>query len=343
MVEVTPKENWMMMLNGELPVHLPRYTMGFIGYNGETAVRMIGPNLFDDTHNGPQGGKDIWGVNYVANKETGFAALPEPNNFILDDIENWEKVIVAPKMPENIDWESMAKADYDKTDIDRTQSAVCSNIGFSPFQMIMGFMGFNEGLCALYEDPETVKELLAYMTDFYLPIVEKTVEYYKPDMLGMADDTATKFNPFISLETYRDIFLPIYKRLAKPATDRGIPIHFHNCGRCEDFIDDMVNFGVRSWDPAQPANDLLGIKEKYKGRLSICGGWEWELPETWPEVSEEEIRQGARDAIDKYAPGGGFAFAGSALGAYQDPIITKINDWLREEVYVYGRYYYQKH
>ena len=46
--------------------------------------------------------------------------------------------------------------------------------------------------------------------------------------------------PFFSPEIYKDIFLPIYKRLSKPAQENGVPVVFHNCGKEELFLDFMV-------------------------------------------------------------------------------------------------------
>jgi hypothetical protein len=141
---------------------------------------------------------------------------------------------------------------------------------------------------------------------------------------------------------FRDILKPVYTRLTKPALDRGIPIQMHNCGRCEDFIGDMIDFGVRIWDPAQTSNDLSGIKQKYLGRLSLAGGWDFEVPLTWPQVDEAAIRLSVREAIDCYAPGGGYAFGGAVLTATGDTLGRKINRWIAEEAYRYGRDYYIK-
>lgn len=308
--------------------------------DGKMVCKIVNADLFHTNHNGPQGGKDIWGVSYVANEETGYAALPEPNNFILEDIDDWEKIIKAPVKPE-VDWEAKAKEDLEAANVDRNETAIMLSAGFSPFQLLMAFMGFNEGLCALYESPDTVKDLLGYILDFYMPIIENAVEYYKPDILYLSDDTASKYNPFFSPEVYKDIFKPLYAAMAKPANDRGIPIQFHNCGRCEDFVEDMVDFGVRYWDPAQPNNDILGLKEKFKGKLTVCGCWDWMPPDTWPEVSEEYVREGVRQTIDKYAPNGGYAFCGAALGRAGDTVIAQVNKWVKDEVYHYGMDYYK--
>ena len=212
--------------------------------------------------------------------------------------------------------------------------------GLMPFQQLVAFMGFTEGLMALLTDPDSVKDMLNAMVDFLEPTMYATVEYYKPDIWYLLDDSAAKETPFFSMEVYRDVFKPIYARLAKPATDRGIPVEFHNCGRCEDQIQDMIDFGVKYWDPAQETNDLLAVKEKYKGKICICGGWDWDhhIPKNWPDFDEEEIRQGVRDSIDKYSEGGGYAFGGGVPGL--NPAAKRVNEIVRDEVHWYGRKVY---
>ena len=341
--KLTPKENFLRLTREEMPEYVPIFTMGFPGK--EVPVKLIGPSLFNETHifAAPAGTyKDIWGVSYIANEETNFACIPEPNNFMLEDISKWHEVIKKPQMPDNIDWEKLAKADIEATGIDRSAQAAMAVIGLMPFQQVIAFMGFTNGLMAVYEDPEAFEELINFMVDVYMPIVQATVDYYDPDMLYLLDDTASGFSPFISPDAYRSILKPAYARLTKPAVERGIPIHFHNCGKCEDFVGDMIDIGVRSWDPAQAMNDLVAVKEKYGRKIAIVGGYNWVPPANYPQVNEDEVRQSVRDCIDQYAAGGGYAFFGAALGRHGDKTIEKVNEWIGDEAYNYGRDYYLK-
>ena len=52
----------------------------------------------------------------------------------------------------------------------------------------------------MYEEPEEVKALVEYLSDFYLGIAEKVIDLYRPDMINLVDDIATVTNPFFSLE-----------------------------------------------------------------------------------------------------------------------------------------------
>jgi len=340
-VKKTAKEQFLGMLKGECPQDVMFFTMGMKATRGTAPTRTIGPKLFNDTSRSREGGKDIWGVPYVSNEETGWQSIPEPGKFMFDDVTKWADYVKAPEMPD-VDWAAMSKADIDTYDFLNESATICG-CGYMPFQQLVAFMGFNNGLMALIEEPEACKELMNYMADFYVPIIEKTLDYYKPDTFYMVDDTASRLNPFMSVDTYNEVLLPIYKRIAKPANDRGIPIGFHNCGRCEDFLPMMYDYGVRFWDPAQSQNDLIKVKKDFNNRMVICGGWDVDNLSNWPNTSEEEIRQSVRDCIDELAVGGGLVFKGRIMAAPGDTHCAQVNEWIKDEAITYGENYYEKH
>lgn len=342
--KITPKENWLRLAKGEVPDYVPRFTMGFPDAYGETAFRIVGPSLYEEIRLSPpppEGRTDLWGVKIVSNEEAMNGSIPEPGNFILDDITKWDKKLKLPKPPENVDWEALAKADLAALEgFDPNWSAAMGMVGNMPFQTLMSFMGFTEGLLALAEEPEACEECLSYMADVYEPIVKATVEHYNIDMLYLLDDTAAKYAPFISLDMYRRLLKPVYERLTKPATERGIMVQMHNCGRCELFCEDMYSFGVRILDPAQAQNDLAGIKERFDSKFALAGCYEFPLAQKFPDVTEEEVRQSVRGCFDALAPGGGFAFAGGFFSP--DPKAADVNAWISDEAYTYGNEFYKR-
>ncbi|MCL1803056.1 MAG: veratrol--corrinoid protein metyltransferase [Eubacteriaceae bacterium] len=350
MATITPKENYLRLGRGEMPEWVPAWRMGMRTVN--SPVWSVFPSVMGspfmgappaDEANPRREWTDSWGITRTAVEEVGNAGLPKPGHFILDDVTKWDQVVKWPAYPENfdtVDWEAMAKEDM--KDIDREQVGVSAGASFGPFTTLIDYMGFTEGLCALLEEPEAVKEMLNNICDYYMPIMERTVNYYQPDMVSLFDDTASKYAPFFSVEVYKDIFKPIYTRLAQPAIDRGIPIQFHNCGRCEDFIPDMLDFGVKYWDPAQQENDLLRIKEEFKGQFVIVGGFDF-VPASDRDTTEEEIREYIRSIFDKYAVGGGYAYAGGIIGsALEAEKVAQYNAWLQDEVASYGANFYKK-
>jgi hypothetical protein len=350
-VKLTPRENFERMIRGEIPQSIPQYTMGFAMPGGpRPPTHSVGPMLgkFAEIMEAQMTGKPVpdkyvneWGVTMMGNKEGSGGMLPEPNNFILKDIRDWKKVIKAPPPLETSDswWADKAKKDIANSGIDRTQSLAAVSILFSPFLARISFMGFTEGLCALSEEPEEVKEFLNWQCDYYMPIYEKVLKYYEPDLAGIGDDTATRYNPFFSVEMYKDIFKPIYARQAKVFTDRGLWIEFHLCGRGEDFLPDMCDFGVKAWDPAQTDNDL--IKAKTTHDISILGGYDF-VPPPDGVVTEEFVRQSVRNTINKYAPGGRYGWMGMIMTVTGDPNGPVWNGWLTDEVNKLTENYYDR-
>jgi len=341
MRKLTEKENYMRLLRGEQPEWVPRYTYAPNPEGTPVAACTVGPGFLHRHFYEPGISKDIWGVTHVPVPEAGGTKMPEPNNFILTDIRKWRDVIRAPDLT-GINWEAMAKKDIDELAVNREDTALVLSIMAEPFLKLVSFMGFSEGLCAMYEEPGEVAALLEYITDFTTEVGERCIDYYKPDIFGIADDTATWKNPFFSLNMYRRLIKPHHARMARLATDRGIPVEMHCCGRCEDFIDDWRDFGIVSWNPAQTSNDLAAIKNKYGNGLVINGGWDSTAELQDPNASEEAVKQSVRDSIDRYAPEGGYAFAGSFLGPLNDETTIRKNRWISEEVRSYGVAFYKK-
>ena len=343
MKKITEKENMMMFMHGKQPAWVPRYSGKYSKvadpYSAyPPSVAVIRPSFLNERRTS-EGGMDIWGVEFVATEDTGGMSLPIPNKYLMNDITKWRDVVKAPDLS-SIDWESMAKKDLEH--VNREETAVVQNIHMGYFQQLMAFIGFTEGLCGMVEEPEEVKELFDYMCSFYTEITKKCLEYYKPDIVELTDDTATANNPFISLNMYRDLIKPYHKAQMLPVIEEGIPVMKHNCGRCEDFIDDWFDCGVTAWNPAQIMNDLDGIKKKYGNRIGLCGCWDSSGPVNWSDATEEMVRQAVRDTIDRFAPGGGFCFWGSTYGPVGDVSTANRRRWMTEEYNNYGRQFYSK-
>ncbi len=338
---MTEKENYLRILRGEMPEWLPRVTMGPDPYSKNRPTVYVKPSCLARTA-GPDGIiRDCFGVVYESDSQGG-PPMPSPRFHLLelDDIENWRDVVKAPDYSD-IDWEAMAAKDLEN--IDRENTAVTLATGSAYFQSLVSFMGFENALMAPLEDEDSVIELLSYVSDFFCECTRKAIEYYKPDIVEMADDNASYARPFFSVDQYRTIYKPLQMREGLLAADRGIPVSIHDCGHCEAFIDDWMDFGVRNWNPAQISNDLLAIKEKYKGRLTLSGCWDSQGKVRLPSAGEEETRAAVRECIDKYAPGGGFCFSAFVMGPPNDPFTAQKNRWIYEEYEAYGRNWYQTH
>jgi hypothetical protein len=274
---------------------------------------------------------------------------PRPNVHILEDVRKWRDVIKLPSL-ESFDWEREAKKTLDTLDadlksrgLDRSMVATVfgAGIGMGYFVNLANFMGMTEALCALLEEPEAVQELFSYMADYADITMKNAVKYLKPDLVMMADDTATANNPFMSRKTWQELIMPYHARQANIARNAGIPVMMHCCGRYEDFIEDWEGFGVSAWNPAQIMNDLGGIKKKYGKKMTLVGCWDSSGPASQPGASEELVRQAVRECIDRYAAEGGFMFMADIFGPVGDKDFENHLNWLTDEYEAYRDHPYR--
>jgi len=106
-------------------------------------------------------------------------------------------------------------------------------------------------------------------------------------------------------------------------------------------MQDYIDVGVKFWDPAQTTNDLLKIKEDFKGQMAICGAFDFVPDLRYNQITEEEIKAKVRETFDTYAKDGGYAWLGGYLGRSDEmEIAAQINTWINEEVDSYGYTFY---
>lgn len=331
---ITNKVNYLMMLQGEIPEYIPSYF--------DPPVEMLGgPDLEFSTPvcapNGPI--YSPWGVKFVGSPENNFGAIPEPGNFILRDITKWRDVIKNPSL-QGIDWERR----FDKALADKDRNTKVIGFGGGDyFQTLISFMGFSEGLMAMYEAPEEVYALLDYISIYYLELMKAQLYHAKPDIYLLADDCATAFAPFFSHEHYTTLIKPFHKKHADLAHDAGVYLERHDWGKCESFLDDDVEMGVCCWNPAQVMNDLVGIKRKYRGKLALAGAWDNQGPISMTATPDDDLREALYTYVDTFAPGGGFMFMAMATGGKADERIIRKNAIIRDFYDSYARNYYKTH
>ena len=326
---ITPKENYLMLMRGEIPEYVPA---GYIERCSEFITEdQIAPTF---APNGPI--TTVYGVTYVGSADLMNGAVPTGAP-ILTDITKWRDVIHNPDNSHR-DWEGYYKKQTDR--FDRVNRVVKCH-GGDYFLTLVSFMGFADALLAMYEEPEEVYALFDYVSRHYLEVMEKQLDYVKPDIYTIMDDDSAALAPFFSLDTYRELVRPFHEKHAKLALERGVYLDRHDCGHCELFIDDWVQMGIRSWNPAQIMNDLPGIKKKYGRKLAICGGWD---NLKYNEVTDmEELREALRTYTDTFAPGGRFSYMAMAGGRPGDPLAETRRQVVKDFYFEYARDWYKTH
>jgi len=325
---LSEKENILRMYRGEMPDFLPRYGMLPVRCSYFPNVKLPGYHV------------DEFGVEYIG-KEGIFdgTPIPYPGRFILHDIRAWRERVHIPSLS-GIDWERLAREDT--KNIDRDNQAFSMWYG-KIFQKLTDFMGFTEGLCAMIEESDEVCALFDALCRYHEELIKNLLFYYRPDAICIPDDTATARAPFISRKMYQEMVLPFHRRIAELVLDSGTLLEMHDCGKCDDFIEDWLAIGVAAWNPAQAMNDLPAVKERYGRRLVICGGWNGVGPESEPDYPDDLLLEKLKQYVDTLAPGGGFVFSAMINGSSSDPEVRRKNRLVGTFYEQYARGWYQTH
>ncbi len=328
-MSITPKENYLMLLRGEIPEYIPSFYDDSAGRFNE---ELLTPQACPD---GPI--VTSLGVTYVGSPEMNNGAMPKPGEVLIEDITKWRDILKLPDLSD-FDWEDY----YTKKtkDIDRKNKYV-PVVGGDYFLSLISLTGFENAMLALYEEPDEVKELLERISEFYIMVFKNQLLYAKPDTLTIMDDDSAQHTPFFSVDAYREFFKPFQKLHCDLALENNMPIERHDCGRCEQFIPDWLEMGISAWNPAQTANDLVGIKKTYGNKLAICGGWD--AVDYLNCYDLEILRRDLTEYVDTFAPGGGFSFSAMMPPDPNNPKSMERSEFVKNFYYEYVRDYYKTH
>jgi len=303
---LSPKENFLAALHHEKTEYVPSEFHD---------VAMCG--FLVPIEHGNGGETDWFGVRWSASDSTAGGAIPEPGNFILKDITEWKKVIQFPDI-DAFDWQKAADEEMPK--INREIFPVEAFAACSIYERLAAFMGFENALISMAEEPEATFELLSALADFRCNMIKHFAQYYKPDSYIYFDDVAAEKNLFMSPKAYHELIFPLHKRMCDTALECGILPIQHTCGHAELVVEDMIGEGNAAWHSIQPTNDLETLIPKYAGKFCFMGGYNSNGEPGYEFASEEVIREEVRRCYNVYGQfGTGYIFSGGGLNQSDNP------------------------
>jgi uroporphyrinogen-III decarboxylase len=321
---LSPRENYLTAARGGKPQWVPSFV--------EDAC-VIPPYKFLDRD--PVTQTDFYNIKWVKNE---FGMMPDESWRALEDIHRWREVIKFPDL-DRVDWVQTAKTETAHCNPAKAKLAMLA--AESIFLIPVDMMGWVDGLCAIYEEPEELAALVKALADYYVKLAGCIIKYYDPDIVIFGDDVANAMGPFISRDIWTTLYKPHFKRICQAIKNAGKLAEFHCCGNCSNWlIDEFMDIGVDIVQLPVPNEGLLEYKKKYGNRLVITGGWERHGAAGMPGASEEAVRQSVRRAVDLYGRDGAFIFwDGGITGESEDSRNKKL--WLYDELRVYGREVYK--
>jgi len=323
---LTPKENFFRAVRYENPEWVPIF--------GED-MNPFGSYIWTPD---PDTMKDWCNITWIM--EEGVGKMPDYSRCAMESIDQWRDTVKWPDL-DALDWEKIA---YDfvngpRYSPDKLTTAIANTAG--PFLIPINMMGWENALCDMMDEPEEYQAFVDALTDFIVDYVGYLGKYIKPDLISSGDDICGNDGPFISIDTWREMFKPDFTRICDAIHEVGALAEFHCCGNCQYLIAEEMDMG---YDIAQlpiPNDALMADKKRFGKRLVITGGWDRHGPGGAFGASEEVVRESVRKAIDDYGQEGGLIFWDGGIIMNTEDSKKKMA-WLQDELHTYGRAIYAK-
>lgn len=325
---MTLRENAMAIYNREQP--------DFYGDLMDAIELIPDPVLVGDMC--PQDGlehKDSWGTVYVF-KPGAPGPHPRVNheNAVIKDIEHWESQLKVPSL-KNLDW---APAKEAAENVNRKEKFVGFLFGGGLFERSHHLMGMEEALINYMEYPEEMAQLLRKIADYKIEYIRLITKEIHPDIIFYHDDWGSKQNVFLPPRVWRQIIKPLQQEISDVIHECGMIYMHHADCICQPIVTDMVEIGVDIWQGVIPQNDIVEIQRITEGKLAMVGGIDGPKIDI-ENITEEQIRQEVRRAIDTYCPAGRF-YPSIPNGVCFRPWNNSI---VMDELASYGRKFAQEH
>ncbi|POP30874.1 methyltransferase [Lactonifactor longoviformis] len=178
-----------------------------------------------------------------------------------------------------------------------------------------GIRGVQDWLMAHLLYPEYVEEVYAYAAD----VMIKNLELYKQAVGNKIQaiwlsgtDFGTQNAPMHSLNTFRNLYKPYYKKVNDWIHENTTwKTFYHTCGAVAGFMEDFIDMGMDIVNPVQlsaAGMDGRELKAKYGDRITFWGGGV-DTQHTLPSGTPEEVYNEVMERLNIFSPNGGFVFA----------------------------------
>jgi hypothetical protein len=320
---ISERENFYRMVRRE--------PLDFVSHQ-PSLIQVCLPSVVLDRPPGHTAGQDWFGVWWHDDELVpGTLATDTRKPRVLEDIEDWEKVITWPDL-EAIDWEKAAKTDLPNGK-DPNKILMCMLVS-GPFERLHHLLGFEDALVSTVIAPEACGAFFSKLCDFKIEIIKKLKQYYDVDLVHFQDDWGTQKDLFFKPDFWREWIKPNIKRVIDATHQLGLLFDMHSCGRIDLVFDELMELGPDVVDPAQPVNDLVRWHNDYKDRVIFMGGLNAQDVIDNPGKSDQEIVEEVHEKIDLLATDG-------YLIPFAVSLSPRVMDAL-DEAFVYGRRFYGK-
>jgi len=175
-------------------------------------------------------------------------------------------------------------------------------IGFSLYERAWTMRGMTNLLMDMIERPAFVERLLDRIVEHNLVQIRRALEL-GVDCVHFGDDYGMQTGLIMGLDHWRHFIKPRLARMFEPVVRAGKYVSMHSCGSVQELFDDLVEIGLRMFNPFQPeVMDVFEHMPRYHGRLAFHGGMS--VQKVLPFGSVPEVREMTQRLIEAGKDGG---------------------------------------
>lgn len=213
-----------------------------------------------------------WGVTirYQENTPGPFPVHDEAHK-VVKDITKWRETVRAPSLdfPQE-EWDAF-KPMVDS--IDRNEKFATAIVAPGVFEQLHYLMGMDDCLVNFYAEPEAMKELIEYITDWELEYAKLICDNYRPDALLHHDDWGSQRSSFMSPEMFEEFIVPSYKKIYGYYKSHGVELIVHHSDSyAANLVPYMIEMGIDVFQGCINTNNIPELIKKYGGKISFMGG-----------------------------------------------------------------------
>ena len=168
-------------------------------------------------------------------------------------------------------------------------------------------------LMDLVAEPEQVEGLLDALMERHLAVLEKACRAVGDvaDIIRFGDDLGTNGGPFMSPDTYRQLFKLRHTLLCDYVHKHSrMKTFLHSCGSIRALMPDLIEAGYDIINPVQTncqGMEAAGLKRDFGGDICFWGGG-CDTKSVLPHATPAEVKDHVKQRLEILMPGGGFVF-----------------------------------
>ena len=282
---------------------------------------------------------NLWGI--TSSWPAGFpGAFPvhTPDKIVIKDITHWKDYVKKPRATySDAEWEPFLKQ---VEEIDRNEYFVLPFIAPGIFEMTHYLGEIQNTLMNFFEEPEAMKDLIKYLTEWEVELAEDICKHMKPDGVFHHDDWGSQRSTFISPEMFEEFILPAYKDIYGCYKENGADLIVHHSDSYAATLDPyMIDMGISIWQGVMTTNDIPSLIKKYGGQITFMGGIDSAKIdyEGW---TRDVIAKEVKRACDE---NGKYYFIPSASQGLAMSTFPGVYEATTEEIDKYSKIYFAEH